>query len=282
MDAGHRAVSSGVESVADHMDDFFQDRRSDEGYNESRVRVRFGPRIAEGGRSKFKADGRVDLRLPAASRRLSLVLAGLTDRDASDPNEPLEPDDNFVSAFRLFLLQRTGAAVNVDAGLRWRPQPDPIARLRATWTMPLGETGDTLVRPTQFFFWKLEDGVGETTRVDVDHRFWRSGLGRVRTDVTWSEVSEGVELDASLNYYQTLTKLSGYSLRVRGEGRTDPAWVMTRYEISARYRRAIHHDWLFIDLEPALEFRRSRGYAASPGITVLLEILFGAPYLEQP
>jgi hypothetical protein len=279
MDAGHRAVSSTVESVADRMDDFFQDQRSDEGYNDSRVRVRFGPRIAEGGRSKFKANGRIDLRLPAASRRLSLVLAGLTDRDDSDPSEQLDPSDNFVSAFRLFLLQRTGVAVNVDAGLRWRPAPDPIARLRGTWALPLD---DTLIRPTQFFFWTLADGVGETTRVDVDHRFWRSGLGRVRTDVTWSEVSQGMELDASLNWFQTLTELSGYRIRLRGQGRTDPAWVMTRYEISARYRRAIHRDWLFIDLEPAIEFRRRRGYAASPGITVQLEILFGAAYLEQP
>ncbi len=278
LEAGHTAISARVSAYADRLDSFFGDERSDEVYNDTRLRLRLGGKLAEGGRSESVGRLRLNLSLPRATRRVSLIVTSLTDDDFEDTPTPAPEEDDVTAALRVFLLDRTDSKINIDAGLGFRPEPDPRLRLRGHRAFVAGKT---TLRPTQFFRWQGEDGFGARTRVDVDRRLDERSLGRFNTQSDWSEKINGVALEASLAYFVWPSHKKAYRLRFRALGETRPSTVVTEYQLGFRYRRLIHRDWLYLDVEPALEFLREDEFDTSPAITVQLEANFGARYLTD-
>lgn len=280
VDRGHAAVSRRVEAVADRLDAFFQDRRIQEGYNETRVRIGIGGLIATQGRSEFEPSLRLDLRLDALSDRLSFVAAGGRDDEGADDIAGNAGDDGGGGAgfLRFFLTRDRRAQLSIDAGLRFRPEPDPFTRLRGSYGQPVGKF---LIRPTQFLFWENRDGLGLTSRLDIDRRFGRWRLARVRGEVEYSQYgTDGLEWNSFVSFQRLSWRASGWRLRFRIRGATDPRQEPKDYRVQLLYRWLAYSKWLFLEIEPEVMWRRRDDWEASPGVSLRVEVLFGGEYLE--
>lgn len=273
LDSAEGAVSWSVREIADQVDSFFIDDRIDESLNRTRVRVRFGPRIATDGRTEMEVKVSLLLRLPKTEKRLSFFVAG--GRDEGEDTDSLvneDAGDGVATGFRLFLLDRAKLQVNLDAGLRFRPIPDPFTRLR--FVRPF-EFKRFILRPTQFLFWELHDGVGETTRLDLDRPITETLFGRLRGEAEWSETSNGIEWKALAFLFQRINEKSALRYRFRVKGETHPHGVVRNYLLSVRYRRRLYKKWLFGEVEPGAFFNRDDDWKISPEVTLRLEVVFG-------
>ncbi len=59
-------------------------------------------------------------------------------------------------------------------------------------------------------------------------------------------------------------------------GTSHPSWITDQYLVRAAYRKRVHRDWMFLEIEPGLDFFREDGFSMTPLINVKLEIVFGA------
>lgn len=275
LDRGHAHASRWVGDVADGVDRFFVDENADEANNETRVRIGGGVEIVDGEGLGVDSRFRLDLHLPRTSRRLTVVLIG------SDADHPLrdalgqEDDDTVAGFLRYFLLDRDAAWLSLDGGTKFRPEPDPFGRIRGVRRIAVGDL--LSITPRQTFYWELADGFGETTRVDVDRQIGERSLLRWRSEGTWSEVSEGVDLFMEVSGSRQLAELRGIRAAVKLDGRTEPSVRATRYAAAIRYRHAVWRDWLFGEIEPEIGFPLDRDWTFTPGITLRLEAILGGP-----
>jgi len=67
------------------------------------------------------------------------------------------------------------------------------------------------------------------------------------------------------------------------EGETDPEYdqeteeephKILSYKLSFLWRQLVYKKWLFVELEPELDFRDEHDYRANPGNTLMLEANF--------
>ncbi len=274
----HSALSRRVGDVADYLDQFFVDERVDESYNQSRLRLRLGARGAEGGRSRFNANVSLNLALPRTEQRVSFLLQSVSEDDEDEATDRSDGDRDLVSGLRLYLYNHRRVQVNVDAGFRFRPEPRPRVRLRGQYHAKIGKF---LIRPAQHVFWRLVDGVGEITRLDVDRTLGVGRLGRVRTEVEWSEDTPGVVVRPEIILYQVIGDLAGVRLRFGTVLATEPATVVREYGLSVRYRWNFFRPWLFFEIEPGFLLERKRNFEFSPELTFRVETLLGPQYVDE-
>jgi len=273
LNAGHRRARRSVSAVADRLDRFFVDQRLEDRRNETRLRLGLGVRVDESRGIDPLFRFRLDLSLPRTQRRLALVVASFIDEDApEDVLTNLEEDRDVAGFLRFFAVDRERLQVSLDTGLRFSPVPDPFTRVRLSREYPWGRT---LLRPAQEVFWRLDDGFGERTRIDFDRRLSMNTLARVRTQATYSEVTEGVDLDVAAFLFRQIDVGSGLRFEVGLHTLTDPPRVVEAYRASVLYRRSVYRTWLFVEIEPQLHFRRDDDYRFSPGVILRLETIIG-------
>lgn len=273
LDAHHRQARRSVAAVAERLDRFFVDERIDEGRNETSVRLGSGIRISESTGIDPLFRFRLDLSLPRTERRAALVLGSIIDERAPDPIATDTGEEGSIGGFlRLFARDRSDSRITFDGGARLSPAPDPFVRLRGFREFAFGAT---LLRPTQQFFWRLSDGVGEQTRLDVDRRLSAHTLARLRTTATYSEATEGVAIDLAGLLFQRVSRGSAIRFEIGFRMFTDPPRSIESYRSSVVYRRAIYRHWLFVEVEPQVHFRRLDDYRFSPAILFRVETFVG-------
>lgn len=279
LDVSQEWVSQTVDAIAVQVDSFFGDELEDEEFQENRLRVRLGYEFAQRNRSEFVRDIKLDLDLPGTRKRWKVFLDATSEEDVEGNVDPLDtgdPDEERSTTGGLRYVLRATDAVNLsaDAGAKLRYPAEPFIRLRARKTFKLSESW--LIRPTQWVFWESDDGFGTSTRVDVDFACFEESLFRFRQKVEFSEESSGVEFDTILFFFDRVGARAGYRFLVAARGQTEPETLIRRYEASVRYRKNIHRNWLFLEIEPSLNFFWEDDYAASLGLAIVLEANFGA------
>jgi len=281
VDRGHASVSRGVTDMASSIDAFFASDVYEESLNVTRFRVGLGFRVAEYDGVEPLARLRVNLSLPYTARRFNVVISSLSDDDEIDARVAHSDEDNDVAGFlRFFLIEGDPLQIVLDGGTRLRPEPDPFVRARVRREVPLG--AHNLLRPTQFFFWELQEGLGTRTRVDFDRQLNHKTLLRLRGQATMTESSDGVELEPAALMFRNLNRRSWLRLELSLDYDTDPPRVVDRYTAGLSYRRAVWRNWLFVEVEPYFRFEQEHDYGPSPGVDVRVETLIGGDYGRLP
>jgi hypothetical protein len=142
--------------------------------------------------------------------------------------------------------------------------------------------GAFLLRPTQFLFWELKDGLGETTRLDIDRRITSWSVARLRAQASYGQSTAGVELDGSFFYFFALRERSAWELRMRVKAETAPRAVVTEYHPSLRCRWSMIRRWLVFEVETRARFRRKDDYDFAPEIIARVELIFGDVARSKP
>ncbi len=260
------------------MDRFVSDKRLEDDSPSSRLKVTpyLKLRDANGLKPGIHVNGK--LRLPRFEDRLAIIFSSVDENEAllddlqreSGPRN--DADRQGTASLRYYIKETLNFNASVDAGLRFRPEPDPrlSLRLRVHHDYKYVTT-----RLTQSFFWEAHDGFGEKTQFDLDQQKSRDYLRRLSTTVVWGEASDGVEAGQSLSFYKYLSERRVIGVRLGVAGTLEPSLAMESYTARLIYRKRIHRHWMFLEFEPGVEFPRDRDFQSTAFFNVKLDIIFG-------
>jgi hypothetical protein len=302
LDRQHREMSSHVLRAADRLDRFlhdlvvgkeqepapvmtryYGDRRTREETGGSYIEITPLVSMVDGEGIKADLDFGAKLRLPRFSERLQLFVDRFQEEDSDvfdslgarqRPRGTGEGTKEGSVGVRFFLVDGMTFRSSFSVGMSFKPEPTPRLKLQGRIAKALNEQWAS--RLTQSVFWESDDGFGEKTQLEFirkidDHRDVRSS-----TAVIWSETSEGVEAGQAFTYIHILARKRVIAPRVGVGGHVEPTAAVDRYFFRVPYRQRIHRDWMFLEIEPGIDFPDERDFKATPLLIVRLDMLFGS------
>ena len=258
-------------------DDRLLNPRQGEDGSDSRVKISPTLKLRDGDGMEVSLKIRARLNLPRFEKRLALVFSNLDDDNALFDDDLRTPsfsgsDQQGTASLRYFFKETLNFKASADAGLRFRPEPDPKLRLRLRLRQDF-ESFTT--RFTQTFFWEGQDGFGEKSQFDLEQQKRLHYLRRLSTIILWAEDSDGVEASQTLAYYHFISKRRAAGGRLSVSGVLEPSARMENYGAYLVYRQRLHRDWIYMELEPGVEFPRTRDFHATGLINLKFDILIG-------
>jgi hypothetical protein len=166
--------------------------------------------------------------------------------------------------------------IDVDAGVHVDIPLDPY--LRANYRRAWAPATDVILRFRQSAFWQYVDGVGTSSKVDLDLSLSdrlllrTSGLGKV------AEKVDGVDWDTSLTLYQELGPKHALAYQLTANGETGAAVPLRDYGARLIYRRQVLREWLILELRGGFGWPREllvQRREFSWGLGAALEMRFG-------
>lgn len=260
------------------VDRFLNDPRAVEDAPASRIKVSptFAVREAKGLDVGIRVNGK--LRLPRVADRLELIFDSEYD-DTEVDNEvrreqraQLTGDQDGAAALRYYLQETLNFKASIDAGLKFKPEPVPRLSLRLRGYHRFDEL---TARMGQTFFWETQDGFGTRSQFDLEQQTPQVDLRRLTTGLLWSENSDGVQASEYLSYFRFLTRRRVLGGRIGLGGHLEPHAQADNYTARLVYRQRVHRDWLFLEIEPGLDWPRDRDFETTPFVNVKLDIIFG-------
>ncbi len=246
--------------------------------------IRVTPRliITEGHDNEYKLDFSARLRLPDLSKRLRLYADSYdTDYDAMEDifsaryrrklaDERVEGP---TAGLTYFFRDRMTQKLSLSTGLRFNPEPSPKIRLRGR----LRKSRDPWrADVAQSVFWSERDGFGEKTVLTLERSSGDMHLFRLNASLVWSELSHGIDWGQYASYYARFSSRRSAALKLGVRGYSHPSWITDQYLVRVPFRRRVHRDWLFLEIEPGADFFREDNFQATLLIHFRLEIVFGS------
>ena len=161
-------------------------------------------------------------------------------------------------------------------GVRLRSTPDPYAKIRYRYNRTLATDSDLRFRQT--LFWRLDDGFGTTSYLDMANELGVRKVLRWETIGTVSEDTEGLNWWTGTTLYQHLGGKQGIAFLAFVRGETDEPVSLQEYGFRVTWRRPLGREWLFMELGPSVTWPRERldqSRDISLGFGFLFEIHFG-------
>jgi hypothetical protein len=221
---------------------------------------------------------RAKLSFPRVSRRVDLLFdSDIDDTDLTPTigragDEGRRPDDGATATLRLRLRDVYKFKTSFDAGLKFKPEPQPRIGLRGRVTR---QSTNITVRLTQTFFWNGDEGWGERTTLDLEQSRRDQYLRRLSTSIRWTEGSDGVQGGQTLQLYKFLSRRRAIGFSIAAHGPLEPSAYVNTYGVRGSWRQRIHRNWLFFEIESGMDWPRERDYQKVFLTHVKFEIVLG-------
>ncbi len=301
LDRSHRYLSHRVLRLAESINNVISSTfRQEEDHESSMTRrfygnlltayqvegshIRVTPRLImnEGDGNEYKLDFSARLRLPDLSKRLRLYVDSYdTDYDTMEEifsaryRRVIERErgEGATAGLTYFFSDHMKRDLSLSTGLKFRPEPSPKIRLRGRfrksfdiWRAAFAQSG----------FWSEKDGVGSRTEFTLNRPSGEIHLVRLHSSWVWSELSQGVDWGQFVSYYARFSSRRSAALKLGIRGYSHPSWITDQYLVRVVYRKRVHRDWLFLEIEPGLDFFREDDFKMTPLINIKLEIVIGS------
>lgn len=275
-----RAISSGVVATGRWVDDLFASEAEYGGAPDAdggnRLRVGLTMRVDDDGSLHDEPSIEGRLALPRTRRRFSIFFENeqedLTGDEREVQDRPLEAGDGALAGLEYRKLRPSGWELTTDAGVRVRSPIDPFARARVRRDFAPGAWG---LRLGQSLFWFREDGAGARTHMRWTRPLAENRLFRSTTVATYRDQEERFFYGQDLQLVRRLGPLRAFAWELRVRGESEPVNRVTSYAYGVRWRRAIHEDWLFLELRPEVLHEREDDFGAQPRLFLTLDAVFG-------
>jgi hypothetical protein len=292
VDKYHSYLQGQVNQPAVWFDGFFGDPRTE--YDElptSFVRLRTSARYTEGEGFKFPIRLRANIKLPRASRKLRIIIAGenqdeLSSASAGDDSTKVtgaEFDGEKSSVgLRYTLYSSLRSVLHFGGGTSSLSPFEYYINAKYRRLIHIGERNT--IRLLETGFWNSINGFGETSRVDLERTFANKITGRFSLFGTYSETSKGMNWGVETSFFKHLTTKTAAALDLGAYGITKPYTKTTNYRIASRVRTNKLRPWLFFEIEPSVSFPRpldeqgqTENQRSTVGaITFMMEIQFAS------
>ncbi len=251
VDTSHAYATNQAQALTEWMDDFFGDPNYDLEKAESLLRLELVSDWEEDQGSDFKIRLRGKVQLPKISRRLNLVFAGDDGQELDE--EERQDEDRIGLQYEMresdrgrFDLTLGFASGNFRPGVRYRLQDN------------ISETAT--YRFTQRFQYEDGDGFYSTSLLENNWALDEDSVIRWSNRAKYGEHTNGVEWRTRLALRERYNADSRRPMAVSYygtiKGVTRPSNYIKNYRLGAVIRRQIYRDFLFLELEPALNYRR--------------------------
>ncbi len=227
---------------------------------------------------------RAKLSLPRVSERVDLIFDSDFDDSDLTPNISRAGDvgqrtpDQGAATVRLRLNDVYKFKTSIDTGLKFKPEPVPRIGLRGRLTRP---STNLLARYTQIFFWDGKERLGLRSTLDLEQSKKNVYLRRSSTSIRWSEGSDGVRGGQTFQFYRFLSERRAIGLSIGAFGPLEPSAHVETYSARLSWRRRIHRDWLFMEIETGVDWPRERDYQEVYLARVKFDIVIG-DWIEGP
>ncbi len=286
VDRVQRGLYRAVCASSRWFDGLFGDTRFDEEYNRTHGRLMVGVNWDDHEGLSDEIRFHAEYELPQAERRLRAFIGREDRKDVVTDREQrttrvsdflsFDEDEEWLVGLGYSPLRSARSRFDVDLGMDFQFPMNPYLKLRYRHVFPRGEY--TLWRFRQTVFWENEDGVGTTTRLDFEHLLRPNLLVRFRNVGVLSEATRGVDWYSELTFYQGFGDERAFGYRASARGETDLNVGVRDLALQVIYRERFLRDWLFLDIEPGVVWRRRELHDPRDVVPILvvgLEIAFG-------
>jgi hypothetical protein len=289
-DETHAYVSKGLLFGIQRLDQFFgDDRQVDLPRKTSWVRWRNELRLNDHGTTSFSTSARAEIRIPSLDQRLEalrVTVTGGTNEtlDQLLPGDPASADtpDQPSAGLRYLFLDTLRAQTDLSAGLLFGWPVGWYAKARLRYNQPLGER--LLARFALSGFWQTPTGWGTRGDADLERQLAQRVLLRLANTATVTEVSRGWEWASELAVLAAVGQRTALFLGGGPSGATALGPSVEIWRVHAKARRDVLRRWLFLEVEPGLQWTRVPGGARLRERYVILrvELQFEAQPLARP
>jgi hypothetical protein len=235
----------------------------------------------------------VDLPLPRMNERYHAFIGRVnrdeyvTERDIASgafPSQIGRVEDDQTLFGIAYRSPKQGAHFDADAGVRLRFPLDPF--VKGSYVFEKGNLDETFFSLRETAFWQNSEGLGFTTRFDVDRVLDLQWLLRGTISGTISEESEGVRGYTALTVIRGLANRRALAAQIFSQGEMDAEVPLEDYGLKLAYRRSVSRDWLILEIRTSVTWPRERmdqNRSANLGIGIGFEAFFGTDeFLARP
>ena len=278
LDSPQEYISSGVESFALSLDEFFSEDKVFYRSSGTYLRIRADFIRDENGDYKSAGDIRLKLRLPNTKKKLKLTFESDADeRQDDDKTQEIETQANSVenkeyfTGLQLTLGDEHGWQLKPSLGLRLSSSIEPYIRLRARrrflfkkWSIYWAETA----------YWFDSTGTGLDSLLEFNRKITNRDLFRIGTTARWTNENDYTELGQTFTMFHTFSKRRALSYYIGAYGINEPTTHETHYLAGLTYRQNIHKDYLFFEIIPQYKYQKINNFESEFSLLFRLEMIF--------
>ena len=248
VDSSHSYIVSGADNIAEWMNDFFGDVRTEEDAPYSTLRLRFEQEWDEANQfdSDIKLRGKVYL--PQFNERLSLLFSdedtGETGRDDLLIDRQDTPEDVSLQ-YRAKEQER----YRIDFRVGLRSSLNLKSSVRYKYEYPLQK--DLIGTFSEEVLYLGGDGFASKTRVELDKIISENLLLQWHNKVDWQENEDGIFWNSSLSLDRKISEKKAFGYFAGVDGQTQPNSLITTYALGVRYRQNAFRPWFFFEIQPS-------------------------------
>jgi len=273
--AWHRRWSSNVINTAEYIDNFFADPKLDRESNGSRIKISLGMEVKDGEGFSFITRANARLSLPGTSKRLKLIFEDENEsEEAGAAATALQSmrETSQDAGVRYKIREKKRYSIDLDGG--YRTSSDQFfGRLRGK--RDFLQTGDLKLRLTQSASYYTVDEWISKTEFDLNYQLRNAYLFRSESDLEWAEDIDGVRPSQTFVLFKPLSKRRAIRYEIGGDWPESPGPSETTYFTSFTYRTLIHSDWIYMEIEPGVEFPQIHDYDPKSFLLFKFDFVFG-------
>lgn len=288
LDEWQHSLGSEVEDIGQATDDFFGTEASFERSEGNRLDISFPFRFHQDGQIDQSINLRAKIDLPKTNKRWQIIVTSaeqsLTESLTGNENaQPVERqatavnDQNNSNAVGLrFLIDTKDLIASfVGFGINFRNivLPDPYARIKAEKQWRLNPIW--ISRMSHDLFWESLQGVGLRSRQTFDANLSKQHLFRSETIGTWLDKDQAYELNHNFILFDQVNEYRGLAYHLGWSWTTQDTFHLSAYHTGFNWRERIYKKWLFVELEPRIDFSEEDNFKTSDfSVLLKLEVQF--------
>lgn len=280
LEAFRDSTSRGVGNLSHNLDEYFSGEELEKRSSKSYVKLEFKNSHYKGGEMEqdVKLKGKLDL--PNTKRKVKLVFTSSAELERpleervtdTATGERVKKDDSFAGVE--FTPEKTKSPwdTNFTAGIKLRTPLLPFAKYELDNSWQLSELWNAAFDQT---FWYLDDeGFGETSEVNFTRPLSQSMQLRFGSELEFRDKDNNFNFDLIPSISHRITDDSSLEYYTGLFAESRPSSQVTSYIIGTTYRKRLHEDWLYLNLEPQLSFPEEEDWEIQPSFTLRLQVYF--------
>lgn len=278
LDAPQKTLSSGLESMAKYIDEFFANEKVFYESTGSYVRYSVDSLFEEGGRITTVGKLDVSLRLPRTEQKLKLVLESdpvekqsTIERATAVPPSGQTTEQNYYAGLQSEFGKAKRWRFKPSVGLKLHFPIDYYVRLRAFRDFNFSKWN---LRLTESAYWYDSTGAGFDSVMEWNRLVDKNLLFRASSLVRNTEEYQRFDLSQSFSLTHALSERRAITYSISFFGISEPNIHATDYIIQARYRQMVHHNYFFMELVPQVRYRLEYAFTQEDSLLVRFEWLF--------
>jgi len=278
LDPSQDVISSGVESLAKTLDEFFSEDKVFYETSGTYLRFRADTIRDAHGELHYAGNIRLKLQLPNTSKKVKLTVESDADErqdvdneDVNDTPKKAAENTEYFAGLQTTLGKKDKWQFKPSIGIRLSSGVEPYLKLRIKRKFQFDKW---IVHWHETPYWFDSTGTGFDSSLEANKKITERDLFRTSTYARWTNKLDYFELSHTISMIHTLSKRRAVSYFVGAYGISEPTVHATHYLIGATYRQNIHKDYLFFELIPQMEYQKINNFESEFSLLFRIEFIF--------